>query len=451
LQIAGRALAACEILADMEARHRPAPLGLADWARNNRFAGSGDRAAIGNLVYDVLRKRASLGWIMQDDTPSALVAGALNRHWAMDADAVVALFDGSKHAPPPLTDAQAARLRSADLSDAPAWVRGDYPEWLHGSFERNFSVAAAEEGQALSERAPIDLRVNTLKATRPKTLLALARYGAEAGPFSPSGVRIPAREGGNRSPHVEADTAHGKGWFEVQDEGSQIAASMSGAAPRLQIADICAGSGGKTLALAAMMQNTGQIHAYDADAQRLRPLFERMKRAGARNVQVLQAGDQAALAKLNGSMDVTLIDAPCTGSGVWRRRPDAKWRLSPEALVARRAEQRDVLALGAPLVKTGGRLVYVTCSVLPEENQDQVAWFLESNPEFKALPWADSWRAGVSDAPPLSAAGCGQALQLTPRVHTTDGFFVAILERRFSIEESNPIKPVTVVAGARIK
>src|SRR5262249_10401353 len=162
--------------------------------------------------------------------------------------------------------------------------------------------------------------------------------------------------------------AHGKGWFEVQDEASQIAVYLSGAGPRLQILDLCAGSGGKTLGMAALTQNTGQTYAYDSDKQRLRPIFERMKRAGARNIQVLQARDEAGLQGLAGRMDLVFVDAPCSGSGVWRRRPDAKWRLTPEALAQRVEEQQAVLAAAAPLVKPGGTLAYATCSVLPAEN-----------------------------------------------------------------------------------
>jgi 16S rRNA (cytosine967-C5)-methyltransferase len=431
VQIAGRALAACEILADIEARHRPAPQALADWGRDHRFAGSGDRAAIGNLIYDVLRRRASLAWMMQDETPPALVAAALKTLWGIQAEAVTALFDGSAHAPPPMSEGQFRRLERGDLTGAPDWVRGDYPAWLHSSMTRAFGDRAAEEGAGLAQRAPIDLRVNALKSTRRKVLASLAKFNAEATPYSPLGVRIPARQGAGRSPHVEADPAHGKGWFEVQDEGSQIAALMTGAGPRLQIADVCAGAGGKTLALAAMMQNTGQIHAFDADPHRLRPLFDRLRRAGARNVQAVPAGDEAALAKLNGAMDVVLVDAPCSGSGTWRRRPDAKWRLSPEALVARQAEQRAVLALGAPLVKPGARLVYVTCSVLPEENADQAAWFLTQHPNFADARWEAAWGIALPSPPPPSAMK-GAALQLTPHGHGTDGFFIAAFDHRSS-------------------
>ena len=155
---------------------------------------------------------------------------------------------------------------------------------------------------------------------------------------------LPPREGGARSPKLEAEPGHGRGWFEVQDEGSQIAALLAGAGPRMQVADICAGAGGKTLAMAAQMQNTGQIYAYDADAIRFRPIFERLKRAGARNVQTLPPGDSATLAGFEGRMDLVLIDAPCSGTGVWRRRPDAKWRLTPVQLLERQAQQRALLS-----------------------------------------------------------------------------------------------------------
>jgi 16S rRNA (cytosine967-C5)-methyltransferase len=227
---------------------------------------------------------------------------------------------------------------------------------------------------------------------------------------------------------VEAEPGHGKGWYEVQDEGSQLAALMAGAAPRSQVLDLCAGAGGKTLAFAALMRNTGQVYAYDDDPHRLRPIFERLKRAGVRNVQVLPAGDEAALAALGPRFDVVCIDAPCTGTGAWRRRPDAKWRLKPANLAQRQEEQRALLELAAPLVKPGGRLVYVTCSVLPEENGDQVAWFTAGHPEFSTLPWREAWAAGVGGEPPGSA--CGEAaLLLTPARHGTDGFFVALLGR----------------------
>jgi 16S rRNA (cytosine967-C5)-methyltransferase len=232
-----------------------------------------------------------------------------------------------------------------------------------------------------------------------------------------------------KQPHLESETAHGKGWFEVQDEGSQVAALLAGAGPRQQVLDQCAGAGGKTLALAAGMQNTGQIYAYDSDKRQLRPIFERLKRAGVRNVQVMEAGEEAALLALGPRFDLVLVDAPCTGSGTWRRKPDSKWRLNPANIPERQAEQQGVLALAARLVKPGGALVYVTCSVLPEENGDQVAAFLARHPDFALQPYAEAWRARFSTEAPRSADAREDTLQLTPLRHGTDGFFIALMRR----------------------
>jgi 16S rRNA (cytosine967-C5)-methyltransferase len=426
---AARVSAAIEVLAEIEARKRPAAEALKDWGTSHRFAGSGDRAAIGNLVFDALRTRASSACAMGEDCPRAVVLRTLVTSWQMTPDQVAALADASRHAPEPLSEAELARLRRELPPDAPAHIRGDYPEWLAGEFERAFGARAAEEGAALAKRAPVDLRVNTLKTPRDKVLKALHRFDAKPTPHSPVGVRILQGPGPARSPHVEAEPGHGKGWYEVQDEGSQLATLLSGAKPKEQIIDLCAGAGGKTLGLAALMRNTGQLYAYDADRLRLRPIFERLKRAGVRNAQVVPAGDAEALAKLQGKMDLVLIDAPCTGSGVWRRRPDAKWRLSPQMLEARLAEQQAVLEEGAALVKPGGRLAYITCSVLPSENLDQVAAFLTRHPEFKLVPWRQLWEQALPTPSLASADGSKDTLLMTPLSDGTDGFFVAVVER----------------------
>jgi 16S rRNA (cytosine967-C5)-methyltransferase len=425
-----RASAAIEVLADIAERKRPAADALKDWGLAHRFAGSGDRAAIGNLVFDALRQRASCAYAMEDHSPRSLVLRTLVSSWDMTPDAVAALADGSRFAPAPLTPSEIAGLKREIPADAPAHVRGDYPEWLDTLFDRAFGAKAPEEGAGLAARAPVDLRVNTLKATRDRVLHALRRFDAAPTPHSPLGVRIAAGTGPSRSPHVEAEPAHGKGWYEVQDEGSQVATRLSGARTREQVLDLCAGAGGKTLALAAAMGNTGQLYAYDADRMRLRPIFERLKRAGLRNAQVLPPGEAAALAELEGKMDRVIVDAPCTGSGVWRRRPDAKWRLSPQMLEARLAEQRAVLDQAAPLVKPGGRIAYITCSVLPPENRDQVDAFMSRYPDFGILPWLGLWEtAGFPAAPPQSADGSAQTLLMTPRSFGTDGFYVAVLQR----------------------
>jgi 16S rRNA (cytosine967-C5)-methyltransferase len=422
-----RIKAAIEVLDEVLNRHRPAANTLADWGRSHRFAGSGDRAAIGNLVYDALRRRRSLGAQMESDTPRAIALAAAPKALGLTPTAVIAGADGSPHAVEPPSEAEQAGLLRSLRSDLPASILGDFPDWLEPSFRRAFAAAAAEEGAALARRAPVDLRVNTLKADRDKVLKALARFAPLPTPYSPIGVRLPEPDGPGRQPNVEAEAGHGRGWYEIQDEGSQIAALLAAAAPRQQVLDICAGAGGKALAFAAAMRNTGQVYAYDDDPARLRPIFERLKRAGARNVQVLPAGDEEALRKLGSRFDLVFIDAPCTGTGAWRRRPDAKWRLKPANLAQRLAEQQAILALAAPLVKPGGRLVYVTCSVLPEENEDQLAWFAANHPGFAALPWRDAWAEGVGTEPPASAPGCGTSLQLTPARHGTDGFFIAVL------------------------
>jgi len=422
--------AAIEVLEEVLKRHQPAPMALANWGRAHRFAGSGDRAAIGNLVYDALRQRNSMAARMQADTPRALAFAAAADAFAMSRDDVAALADGAQHAPAALSEKERLGLmREADAA-APAHILGDYPEWLQASFERVFGARAATEGAALAARAPVDLRVNTLKSTMEKMHKALARHHIALAPLTPVGLRIAATKGPRKQAHVESEAAHGKGWFEVQDAGSQLAALMAGAGPRQQVADICAGSGGKTLAMAAGMHNTGQIYAYDSDRRRLRPIFERLKRAGIRNVQVLDGGDEQALRALAGRFDVVLVDAPCSGTGTWRRRPDAKWRLKPGNIAERQREQQAVLRLAAPLLKPGGRLSYVTCSVLAEENSDQVAWFLAENPDFSILPYAAVWAQHLPGAPPLSADGREDSLLLTPASHDVDGFFIAVFERR---------------------
>ncbi|MGO9174493.1 MAG: RsmB/NOP family class I SAM-dependent RNA methyltransferase [Rhodomicrobium sp.] len=429
MQPGARLQAAIDVLSEIGAHGRAASVVLADWGRAHRFAGAGDRAFIGNLVYDSLRRKQSLSHAMQSGAPRAIALAALHRSWGFSLEEIAALCSGEGFSPEPLTPEEEKGLGVADLSAAPPWVQGDYPEWLHASFSAAFGEDAIREGQALAARAPADLRVNTLKATREKVLKALARYGAVETPYSPLGVRLPPREGGARSPNVEADPAHGRGWFEVQDEGSQIAALLSGAEPRMQVADICAGAGGKTLAMAAQMHNTGQIYAYDADAIRFRPIFERMKRAGARNVQTLPPGEDSALDALEGRMDLVLIDAPCTGTGVWRRRPDAKWRLTPAQLAERVTEQGALLSRAAPLVKPGGTLAYVTCSLLPEENDRQIEAFLESNPGFAPLDVTQRAAAALSRPIQNRLPPGRPGLLLTPARHETDGFYIALLRR----------------------
>ncbi len=426
---AGRIAAAIEVLDEIAGRHRPASEALKDWGRAHRFAGAGDRHAIGTLVYDVLRKKHSLAHRMGGDTSRALVLGALHGIWKRSPDEIARAFE-AEHGPGPLTEPETSALGQERTGDAPAHIAGDYPQWLGASFARAFGDRATDEGRALAERAPVDLRANILKSDRPRVLKALEKFNAVAGPLSPWCVRITSPGPDKRNPHVEAETAHGKGWYEVQDAASQVAALMSCAKAGEQIADVCAGAGGKTLALAALMGNKGQIHAYDSDKHRLRPIFERLQRAGARNVQVLGADEGARLDILKGKIDCVIVDAPCSGSGAWRRNPDSKWRLTEKQLEQRISDQKAVLERGAELVKPGGRLLYITCSVLPEENDDQVEAFLTTHPDFALIPYRDQWTKAIGTEPPSSAGSGRDTLLLTPHRHQTDGFFIAPLRRK---------------------
>lgn len=424
-----RLSAAIEVLDQVISRHQPVATALADWGKAHRFAGSGDRDAIGRIVYDAVRVRASASYVMGAETPRAIALGSLALHGMALAE-LSAMCTGSDHSSEPLTADEQSRLEQLDLSDAPAWVKGNFPEWLHGSLERAFGADVVAQTSALAERAPADIRVNSLKATTEKVCKALRDFKLEPMAYAPLGLRIPPPSGSARTPNLQAEAAFQAGWFEIQDQGSQLAAALSGAGPREQILDFCAGGGGKTLALAAAMQNTGQIYAFDADRHRLKPIFERIKRAGVRNAQILRAGDREALSALGDRFDLVFIDAPCTGTGTWRRRPDAKWRLKPAALEKRLQEQRDVLDEAIQYVKPGGRLVYVTCSILPEENVDQVAGLLERHGNFELASWKDVWRQQLDKEVKCSADGNDNTLLLTPGTHGTDGFFVAVVFRK---------------------
>lgn len=428
-----RIAAAIEILTDLEARRRPASEAVRDWMLAHRFAGSKDRAAVGDLVFGALRWKASSAWRMGADTPRAHTLGALRWGFAESAEAIARALTDDPHAPDALTAEEARALETGTVDGAPAHVCGDYPEWLDASMARAFGEERAFEGAALAAPAPLDLRANTLRTTREKLLAALAdnpqlRTTPTLSPYAPNGVRLPWRRGG--AFRWDGDVSFAKGWYEVQDEGSQLAAALCSAKPGMQIADVCAGAGGKTLALAAALENKGQIYAYDSDGRRLAPLKARLDRAHARNVQIrTPSRSHDPLAALRGQLDLVLVDAPCTGSGTWRRNPDAKWRLRPAALETRLREQQEALALAAPLVRPGGALVYVTCSVLPEENEDAVERFVAGTAGFQPASLtssitsiAEALQTGRQDAR-------GAYVQFTPLRTGCDGFFVARLTR----------------------
>lgn len=429
MRLGGRLQAAIEVLTDIETRHRPVPEALKDWGLSHRFAGSGDRGAISNLVHDALRMKLSHGFVMDGDQPADLAVATLLRQWRISPEELVASLDGDKFAPEIPSVETLADCLARDLSQAPAHVRADIPEWLAGSFERAFGEDWEAEARALTARPPLDLRVNTLVTTRDEVLEAFAGQGASPTRLAPNGIRIEAGEGPHRQIAATSEVSFARGWFEIQDEGSQLAAGLAGAAPGEMVLDYCAGGGGKSLAFAAMMHNEGSINAYDADRRRLAPMVERIRRAGAENIYIKERA--ANLAGLESRMDRVLIDAPCTGTGTWRRRPDAKWRISEKNIADRIADQDKVLDEAVNYVRPGGEIAYVTCSLLPEENTDRTKAFLQRHPEFETVGLKERWRSAVSDpdqAVPYATSNLG--LLLSPRRTGTDGFYFVAFRRK---------------------
>jgi 16S rRNA (cytosine967-C5)-methyltransferase len=426
-----RVSAAIEVIGDIDVNRRPAADTLKAWGLAHRFAGSGDRAAIAGLVYDTLRRKSSAGYLIGSDTPRAVMLGMLKLERGLSVEAIASLFSGQRFAPEPLREEETAALTSARLENAPPHVVGDYPEWLDPFLARTFGDQRAPEAAALARRAPLDLRVNTLKGSRGEAQAMLAHLGAVACRWSPIGLRIELGADA-KSPAIQAEPAFIKGLIEVQDEGSQLVALMAAAQPGEVAIDLCAGAGGKTLVLAAMMENRGKIFATDRDKRRLAPIHDRMTRAGASCVEVrTPAPATDTIADLARSADLVLIDAPCTGTGTWRRNPDAKWRTRPGALEQRCKEQTEVLDRAAALVKLGGRIAYVTCSVLTEENDDQVRAFVARLPEFQIIPPHQIGLLPGDIAQQLRRAALVSdvGMLMTPRRTGTDGFFLAMLRR----------------------
>jgi 16S rRNA (cytosine967-C5)-methyltransferase len=430
---AARVQAAIELLAQIEALDRPADGVVRGYLRSRRYIGSKDRRAISDLVYGVLRARARLDWWIGRVSPLAPAPRARTLAYLVldgetPARGLAALFDGARYHPPAL-DPEEQKLGDAlqgcalDHPDQPEWVGGELPEWLMPALRETLGEGLEAELAALRLEAPLDLRVNTLKTDRDSALAALAAEGVEAAPtrLSPLGLRL---EGRHTLPGL---AAFRDGLIEIQDEGSQLVALLTDAQPGMSVAELCAGAGGKTLALAAAMENGGRLAAVDPDARRLNRARPRLDRAGVAiaELHVLKGPEDAWLAEQAAAFERVLIDAPCSGSGAWRRNPDARWRLTREALAAFARAQSEILALAAPLVAPGGRLVYATCSLLPEENQRQAAHFRETHPGFAPLPVAGLWEATVGG--PCAAAD-GELL-LTPVRHGTDGFFLAAFER----------------------
>jgi 16S rRNA (cytosine967-C5)-methyltransferase len=420
---AGQLAAAIDLLAEIEASPRPADAVANQFFRNRRFIGGGDRRAVSTLVWGVLRARRHLGWWLaklgSEATPRALlIAQAVFS--GQTPNKIAQAFVAGRYGPPPLSPEEEAlaeklathTLHHPEQSEA---VRYEVPDWILPKLEAQFGAGLAAEMAAMNEPASLDLRVNLLKGTREEALVALAREGLRAEPtaLSPWGLRLPGRQA------VTQGRAFQEGLVEIQDEGSQLIALVVDAQPGQRVADYCAGAGGKTLTMAMCMQNKGHIVACDVSEPRLDGAIKRLRRAGVHNAErhLLEPGDKW-VKRQGQKFDRVLVDAPCSGTGTWRRNPDARLNLSETDLAELTAKQAAILDIAQKLVKPGGKLVYATCSMLNDENEAQVEAFLSRHPEFSLEPLS---------APERLA---GQAyLRLTPKQFGTDGFFAAKLVR----------------------
>ena len=420
----GRLAAAIELLDMIEDDRRPADAVANAYFRDRRYIGGGDRREVSALVWEVLRARRRLGWWLMrsgaEATPRLLIFAALIFD-SRKLREIEASLGAGRFAAPALTNGERnalARLEGQrlDHSEMPEAVRFEVPDWLVPSLKARFGDELHAELAAMFGQAPLDLRVNLLKGSREDAVAALAREGfaAQPTPLSPWGLRLAPRQ------NITQSAAFKEGLVEIQDEGSQLVGKLVGTAPGMRVADFCAGAAGKTLAMAMTMQNKGHIVACDVSAPRLEAATKRLRRAGVHNVERhrLEPGDKW-VKRHEKSFDRVLVDAPCTGTGTWRRNPDARMRLSPNDLRELLDRQAAILDDAARLPKPGGRLIYATCSLLEEENRKQIQSFVERHQDYRITPVDGDWPDGLA----------GGALELTPLRHGTDGFFACLLER----------------------
>lgn len=445
---AARLQAAADILDQLNGTRATAESVLKTWGQANRYAGSKDRRAIADRVYGCLRARARLLWAMQADERKpgagrAMVLASLALIDGLPLSDIETLFSGAGYGPAPLSATERDRL-SAGEGEAPLWVTSGLPEFVVERFQAQFGEDWAAEATALMlPRAPIDLRVNGARTTREAMIEALQGHDLkpQPTPFSRFGIRLPAEP----PPNLAKLDIYQSGQIEIQDEGSQLAAFLAGAGllpGAVKVVDFCAGGGGKTLALAQMMANgaqgmTGEIYACDVVEKRLKAIEPRLLRAEAtaQMVHFFDPDDEAQLELLKGA-DLVLVDAPCSGSGTWRRHPEEAHRLTEGEVERLHGLQTHILGRAARCVKPGGRLVYVTCSVLDDENHASADAFEAANPSFAALPIHDLIDAAsglfidAANASELKKqAPTGHRLRLTPHTTHTDGFFVAAYTR----------------------
>ena len=427
-----RIAAAIEILEKVDRSGSPAEDVVSSYLRGRRYIGSKDRRAVTGRVFDILRKQARLDWHTGSEEPRLRVIADLVFTDKISETEFGALFNGEGYAPQPLTAEETAlrkKLKEVSFDDAdyPDPIKAELPEWLAEKLGAQWGDEFSSEASALNQPAALDLRVNTLKGDCARALQVMQKDQIEAEPtaHSPLGLRVKGRV------NLQASTAFKGGFIEVQDEGSQLVAALVASKADMKTIDLCAGGGGKTLALGAAMKDGGPLIACDTDEDRLKKLKPRLRRGGVSNVtrHHLTGDDDPFYGEHALTAERVLVDVPCTGSGAWRRAPAQKWRLTPERLDELVALQQKIMNNAAGLIIPGGRLIYATCSVLPDENENQIAWFLDQHPEFKVLNIAEIWQSVLGTDCPANAISNSNYLSLTPARHDTDGFFAAVLEK----------------------
>ncbi len=393
----------------------PADGALSYYFRQHRELGHADRGFVAEACYATLRRLRSLSARCPDDQPRKLLLAAMYclRGW------------NQKQLAPILKDGDAEWLAVAKAADTAAWpaaVRCDLPDWLYERLAARFPGDIEALATALNRPAPLDLRVNPLKTSREAVLRQLAsdHIAAAASPWSPLGIRL------EEKPALSKYPLFVDGSIEVQDEGSQLLGYLVAPKRGEMVADFCAGAGGKTLLLGALMRSTGRLYAFDVAEKRLANLKPRLARSGLSNVHPvrIESENDQKVKRLAGKLDRVLVDAPCSGLGTLRRNPDLKWRQSPESVAELTAKQAAILASASRLVKPGGRLVYATCSLLAEENEAIVGDFLAAHADFRLLPAGE-----ILQRQGIELAVDGDMLRLLPQVHGSDGFFAAVMER----------------------
>jgi len=427
-----RIAAAIEILEKVERSGSPAEDVVSSYIRGRRYIGSKDRRAITGRVFEILRRQARLDFLIGSEDARLRVIADLSLTDGISEAEYSSLFNGEGYAAAPLSADETAligKLKDTSFADAdyPVHIKAELPEWIAEKLSAQWGDNFIAEATALNQPASLDLRVNTLKGDCARALQVLQKdqIEVEATAYSPLGLRVDGRV------NLQASTAFKGGFIEIQDEGSQLVAALVATKADMKTIDLCAGGGGKTLALGAAMKDGGPLIACDVDEDRLKKLKPRLRRGGVSNVtrHHLTGDDDPFYTEHALTAERVLADVPCSGSGAWRRAPAQKWRLTPERLAELITLQQKIMNQAASLVLPGGRLIYATCSVLPDENENQISWFLEQHLDFKALSVSEIWQTKIGTECPADATLNNTFLSLTPARHGTDGFFAAVLEK----------------------